>query len=97
MLGAVAAGMATHLALDCAFDWPPFGPISSAWTALVWPFFRREFATFYFPSIASHAARLLSITTILGEVAGLMLLAWEWRRRSAGRASAFTRASADAP
>src|SRR3954466_140383 len=30
-LAALSAGMATHLLLDCAFDFPPFGPNSSAW------------------------------------------------------------------
>jgi hypothetical protein len=82
-LAALSAGMATHLLLDCAFDWPPFGPNSSAWIALAWPGYSRDFALFYFPSIATHAARLLSSTTIVGEAAGLLLLGWElWRRSS---------------
>ena len=87
-LAALSAGLATHLLLDCAFDLPPFGPNSSAWVALAWPFYSREFATYYFPSIASHAARLFSSVTITGEVVGLMLIGVELRRRLAsGNAS----------
>jgi hypothetical protein len=84
-LGALSAGIATHLLLDCAFDWPPFGPESSAWIALTWPFYSREFALYYFPSIASHAARLLSLTTIAGEVMGLILIGLELRRREGSK------------
>ena len=80
-LAALSAGVATHLLLDCAFDWPWFGPNSSAWTALAWPFFHRTFTVYYLDSIATHATRLLSPVTMLGEVLGMLLLVREWRQR----------------
>ena len=78
---AIAAGLATHLLLDCVLDWPAGGEPSSAWTALTWPLSGGHFVSLYFPSIRSHAAGLWSPPIVISEVVGLLLLGWELTRR----------------
>ena len=90
-LMAIAAGLATHLLLDCLLDWPAGGEQSSAWTALTWPLSGGQFVSHYFPSILSHAEGLWTPPIVISEVVGLLLLGWELsrsRRRGAVRLAA---------
>ena len=80
-LKALAAGVATHLLLDVAGDLLGGSGESSTLIAVAWPFSGGVFYTYYLPSIAAHAAQLLSAPIVAGELIGGWLLWREWRRR----------------
>jgi hypothetical protein len=84
-LGALGAGVATHLALDMFLDLFGRDPQRAAWIAFTWPFLNRNFAYAFIPSITSHLERLWATPVIAAEVVGLALIAWDywrWRQRS---------------
>jgi hypothetical protein len=82
VLAALAAGTATHLALDCLLDIWTTGP-RGAWIAAAWPLLG-PFPPVSIPSIAAHLRRITVGPVILGEILGGLLIAWElWRARTA--------------
>jgi hypothetical protein len=74
VLTALGLGVATHLLLDCLMD--RFSP-GSAWIALTWPIFHRDFAHDY-SSIAGHLASLWAGPVVTTEIIGLGLIAWDY-------------------
>jgi hypothetical protein len=80
-LAALAVGMTTHIILDCVMDAVVGSPESSALRAAVWPLMGVDFARVYLPSLTVHVERLVSMPILVTEVAGALLLAWEFRRR----------------
>jgi hypothetical protein len=86
VLAALAAGVATHLLLDCLIDFAAAGHAGSAWVALTWPLTSREFTSNYH-EIRTHLQGLLRSPVLFGEAVGLALLVWQMRqRRAAGPA-----------
>lgn len=79
-LVAVALGMVTHLALDLSLDILTGDTVKTTWIAMTWPFRNAHFANVYIRSIAEHSRRLLTVDTIVGEIAGIALLYWDYRR-----------------
>jgi hypothetical protein len=89
LLAALAAGMATHLALDCLLDLTATAP-KGAWIAAGWPLLG-PFPPVSISSIGAHLQRIMVGPVILGEILGGLLIGWElWRvrqARAAGRPS----------
>jgi hypothetical protein len=82
VLAALAAGMATHLALDCLLDLTTTGP-RGAWIAAAWPVLG-PFPPVSIPSVGAHLRRITVGPVIIGEIIGGLLIAWElWRARPA--------------
>jgi hypothetical protein len=82
-LGAVAAGVATHLLLDIAGQFVIGArPESSIWRAIFWPAFHGRFPEGRFSSLSDHLRADANIYVIAGELLGgaLLLQAW-WRGR----------------
>jgi len=79
-LVAIGVGMATHLALDLSLDVLAADPVQTTWIAMTWPFRDGHFANVYIESIREHSRRLLTVGTIVGEIAGIALLLWDYRR-----------------
>jgi len=76
---ALGVGVATHLVLDNVFDAVVGGGLGSAWIALVWPLYGWDFYRVTF-TLGEHARMLVAVPTVVCEVAGLGLLAWERRK-----------------
>jgi hypothetical protein len=79
-LVAIGAGMVTHLALDLFLDVLTGDQAKTTWIAMTWPFRSGHFADVYIASIAEHSRRLLTVETIVGEIAGIALLFFDYRR-----------------
>ena len=82
-LAALAIGMLTHLLLDCVMDVVVGSTDGSAIRAALWPFLGVDFARVYLASMTVHVERLLNLPILLTEIAGGLLLIWEFRRRPA--------------
>lgn len=79
-LVAVGLGVVTHLALDLSLDLLTGDPVKTTWIAMTWPFHDAHFANVYIASIREHSQRLLTVETIVGEILGIALLFWDYRR-----------------
>lgn len=76
--GAVAIGVATHLALDGVVD--VFNPDpSSAWIALTWPFLHTHFAPADFRSPFDQLHEIWMPAILISEITGAVLLVREYR------------------
>lgn len=87
-LSAVAAGVATHLALDLAGElFAGANPESSIWLALLWPLYGWSFPLARWTTPREHfQIAFESAWVVGGEVVGAALLAFGWisaRRRQA--------------
>ena len=76
--GAVAIGVATHLALDGLVDLFTPEP-SSAWIALTWPFLHARFAAAYFRTPLDQLGELATPAILISEIAGGLLLVRDYR------------------
>lgn len=82
--GAIALGMATHLALDALGDLFAYGAAGPpAMAAVFFPLLGPHFPIATFTSISEHAATLLHHYVVAGELIGASLLLWEWQRKRA--------------
>lgn len=91
ILAALSLGMATHLLLDNVYDRLVFGEIasfsadaadlSSAFQALVFPYFGWHFAVIPFQNMGEHFWAIFGNKALMGtEIAGVALLAWHaWK------------------
>jgi hypothetical protein len=77
---AVALGVVTHLALDLMLDVLTGDKAYTTWVAMTWPLRNRHFANVYIGSIAEHSRRLLTTSILIGEILGIALLYWDYRR-----------------
>jgi hypothetical protein len=93
-LSAVSLGMATHLLLDNVGDHlhgvfsahtlgtsgslGTFGTPNSASIALLWPLLGVHFASFPFSSLHEHLMHGLQPEILIGEVLGLLFIAWDY-------------------
>jgi len=73
---AVAAGVATHLALDIAGEvFTGAGPDSSIWLAIFYPAFDGRFPKAYFRTVLEHfRLSAENLYVVLGEIAGAAIL-----------------------
>lgn len=96
VIAALSLGMATHLLLDNVYDRLVFGQVASfsadtanlstAFQALVFPYFGLRFADLPFRNMNEHFWSILGNKALMGtEVAGLALLAWNVWKSQNGR------------
>ena len=81
---ALAAGVATHLALDIGGElFSGSDPEASIWRAIFWPLFHGQFPVWHFDTVLQHL--MLSVQSeylIAGEIiGGAILLHAAWKRR----------------
>lgn len=86
---AISLGIATHLLLDGVADvfLTPLGKEKSAWVALLFPFGQGRFTPMPLgEGIKEHAGAHFNFFTLTCELAGILLLSYEfWRRKLASR------------
>ena len=96
VLAALSLGIATHLLLDNVYDRLVFGEVasfsadaadlSSAFQALVFPYFGFRFATIPFQDVSEHFWSIFGNKALMGtEVVGMALLAWHAWKHQNGR------------
>jgi membrane-bound metal-dependent hydrolase YbcI (DUF457 family) len=78
---AIAAGIATHLALDILSDsFTPMDPESSIWLAIFYPAYR-HFPVAHFSTMLEHLElNAQNFFVIAGELIGGAILLWSWWR-----------------
>lgn len=95
-LAALSLGMATHLLLDNVYDRLLFGEVasfsaeaadlSSAFQALVFPYFGLRFAVIPFRDVGEHFWAIFANKALMGtEIVGVALLAWHGWKNQYGR------------
>jgi membrane-bound metal-dependent hydrolase YbcI (DUF457 family) len=86
-LAALAAGMATHHLIDLVGDpvqlsmgWVQPGPGPDGFHALLWPLLGRGFPTST-TTIVGHGMKIINPWVVGGEIVGVCILLWDYRRR----------------
>lgn len=96
LLAALSLGMATHLLLDSIYDRLVFGQVasfsadiadlSSAFQALVFPYFGFRFAVIPFQNVGEHFWAIFGNKALMGtEIVGIALLSWHAWKSQHGR------------
>jgi len=84
ILAALALGCATHLLLDLTSDYFEWG-IQRSIKTLLWPLMGWQFPFYARVSMFDHFLRIREPVILVCEIAGVCLLAWEWRRARPAR------------
>lgn len=90
---ALALGMATHLALDGVFDsLRGIEVATSLLPAMLWPFLGRGFPVAQAEGLGQHLSSLREPVLLGGELAGALLLGWDyWKSSHRSELAAFLR------
>jgi hypothetical protein len=87
VIAALAIGIATHDLIDVVGDqiqlslgWIQLGPGQQGGHAFLWPFLGWRFPVAT-TSLGGHVAQILNPWILFGEIVGLCILAWDYRRR----------------
>jgi hypothetical protein len=91
--GAIALGMATHLALDGVFDSLRGIEVAmSLLPAMLWPFLGRGFPVAQAEGLGEHLSALREPVLLGGEAVGVLLLGWDfWKSSHRAELAAFLR------